>query len=124
MQTLYKEVFQNRCSPYLSHQQHEKADVDPLNNICYMWWDLLGPHMMADYPDGRAWNIACLRVMSGALKLSSISCQESALHGLGHWRRYFPKEVEKAISDFLKRNRNMHPDLRKYALRAKRGDVL
>ena len=79
---------------------------------------------MADYPDGRKWNIACLRVMTGALKLSSIACQESALHGLGHWKRYFPKEVEKVISDFLKHNPNTVADLRKYALRAKRGDVL
>lgn len=121
MLTLYKDVFEIRCSPYLSHLEQTH---NPLNSACYMWWDLLGPHMAVDHPNGRAWNIACLRVMSGALKLSSIACQESALHGLGHWKRYFPKEVERVVTDFLKRNPNMDADLRKYTLRAKRGDVL
>ncbi len=63
-------------------------------------------------------------VMQRVLALDALACQESALHGLGHWHLRYPAEVEGAIDAFLERRPQLDPRLRQYAFSARRGCVL
>ena len=37
IETLFVTLFAHKCPPHLSHL--DEAGVNPLNGICYMWWD-------------------------------------------------------------------------------------
>ena len=67
---------------------------------------------------------AILDVMTQTLNLDSDACREGALHGLGHWAMYYPKRVAAIIDEFLKKNPDLRPELRNYALGARTGCVL
>ncbi len=117
MYRLYADVFDKRCSPHLSHL--DEPDANPLNSICYMWWDLL-PILWYEppfYPVG-------FEVMQDTLQLDSIACQEAALHGLGHLAFYRKDEVAAVIDQFLEQHPNMRPELRSYTLAARSGCIL
>jgi hypothetical protein len=115
IKVVYEKVFLSRCSPHLSHIDEQGAD--PLNLICYMWWDIC-PRTLEER-DGQF-----IPVMEYALGLGSIACQEGALHGLAHWHDEFLDQVVKIIERFLDSHSNLRPELRAYALRAQEGDVL
>ena len=109
--TLFEKFFAVQCSAHLSHR--DEPGANPLNSVCYMWWDLLDMNSRI-----------LPRIMEKQLHLNSIACQESALHGLGHAHRYFPREVETIIDDFLSRKLTMRPELKTYALNARSGCIL
>ena len=44
---------------------------------------------------------AVLALLSDILTMDSLACQESALHGLGHWSYYYRAKVRKIIAGFL-----------------------
>nr|MBA3874138.1 hypothetical protein [Anaerolineae bacterium] len=124
--TLYQQVFAVRCSPHLSNVirsvELEPDDLNVLNSICYMWWDI-----SPLYPDMEVDNLqlvrnAVLNVMRKTLELDSIVCQESALHGLGHWDRL--PETTDIIGNWFKQHTNAPDELRLYAIRAQSGGVL
>jgi hypothetical protein len=121
-QPLYEDCFAKRCTPHLSHLGEPGAGQ--LNLVCYMWWDILPVAGSPDDPACKEVNQALLQVMDSALKLDSIACQESALHGLGHWHIRFPEQVESIIQNFLQRSNALPENLRKYALNALSGCVL
>jgi hypothetical protein len=121
---LFRELFAERCKPVLGHQAKE---YEALNGICYMWWDF---NYLLDY---RAWELnpcdpVCLESMRSILTIGNSACQESALHGLGHWhKRHDPSlqpTVESMIDEFLRDTPGLSADLREYALAARRGAVL
>ena len=119
--TIFEQCFVPRCTPHLGHLG-EGAGADPLNTVCYMWWDI--------FPVGR-WEAAPLElapsflsVMETTLELPSPACQESALHGLGHWSRYYKERCQNIISAFLQRHEQLRPELREYAARASENHVL
>ncbi|KAB2857356.1 MAG: hypothetical protein F9K46_13050 [Anaerolineae bacterium] len=117
MYGLYADIFAKRCSPHLSHL--DEPGANPLNSICYMWWDLL-PILWYEapfYPVG-------FEVMRDTLQLDSIACQEGALHGLGHLAFYREDEVAAVIDQFLEQHPNIRPELRTYALAARSGCIL
>jgi len=66
---------------------------------------------------------ACLAVIEKALAMDHDACRESALHGLGHAKWYYPAEVQRIIGDFLKAGKNISPDLWKYAEAAGTGII-
>lgn len=112
-EVLFREFFAERCEPALGHMNEGGA----LNLICYMWWDT---DCWASIPDSRM-----LPMLRSILAIDHSACQESALHGLGHRceiGRDNP-EVEAIIDDFLKRKLDLRPELRQYALSARRGMV-
>src|SRR4051812_8514174 len=78
---VYAKCFANRCAEGLSHCE----DVsNPLNYICYMWWDVFpawGDPQDATPSDGA---LEYIHVMEQCLSLSHDACLEGALHGLGH----------------------------------------
>jgi hypothetical protein len=62
--------------------------------------------------------------MERILELDSIACQEGALHGLGHWQREYPGEVERIVDRFLESRGGLDARLIDYAKAARCGCVL
>ena len=124
MEALFAKCFAVRCSPHLSHLDERGAN--PLNSVCYMWWDILPIHGLSSHvperPDSAAIDQACLTVMKQTLEVDNVACQESALHGLGHWSIYYP-EVKTVIDVFLKRNNSARSELRSYAKAARQNRI-
>lgn len=120
--TLFRELFMPRCSPHLSHR--DEPGAAPLNAVCYMWWDAMPVHGGPDPADRLALRREVLETMMQILRLDSLACQESALHGLGHNRQHFPAEVEAGIDDFLRGHPNVRAELAIYARSARGGCVL
>jgi hypothetical protein len=119
---LFRKLLLPRCSPHLSHR--DEPGSAPLNAVCYMWWDNM-PIYGGPVPEDRnALHLAALETMAAILRFDSLACQESALHGLGHWRRAFPGEVERLIDEFLGFHPNARPELRTYARNARCGCIL
>jgi len=67
---------------------------------------------------------AALDVMEQTLKVDSIACQESSLHGLGHGARYYPVEVGAIIDRYVANHPSLRRELKQYALKAREGNVL
>jgi hypothetical protein len=72
--------------------------------------------------DRKALHRAALETM--AVELNSLACQESSLHGLGHWRSSFPMEVEAVIDQLIARHQHARPELLIYGSSARCGCVL
>ena len=121
-ESLFRKLFLPRCSPHLSHR--DWADAAPLNSICYMWWDIMPVYGGPVLRDRQALHEAALSMMAAVLDMDSLACQESALHGLGHWHSGFPKETEEMIDRFLNTHPQIDPELRIYAQSARCGCVL
>jgi hypothetical protein len=116
---VFEQLFAKRCSPYLSHL--DEVRDNPLNGICYMWWDIFP--FWGKLVSNPKIDDLFLEVVVSTLKLNSDSCREGALHGLGH----FPSNreaVHEIIAQFLADNPRLRPELRAYAIRAQKGDVL
>jgi len=139
---LFEQCFAVRCTPHLSHllSRNDEQGVGSLNSSCYMWWDLLW-HPIALWRDSGfssrmpvAYQLqvanedeidgACIAVMESILELPSIACQESALHGLGHWGKFRQERCRGVITAFLQRHPDIDPKLREYALKAQESKVL
>jgi hypothetical protein len=122
MYTIFEQVFAERCSPELECTGRRPASA--LNNTCYMWWDLL-PFWSKSFPvNERIIDETALSVMESTLNLKSLPCQESALHGLGHWQSGYPERIGGIIEYYLDRNPTLPAELRRYALNAQHGYVL
>ena len=119
---VFAKLFAVRCSPHLSHL--DEPGTHALNAVCYMWWDILPVCGRPSLAAQRQIDEECLRVMERVLDLDSMPCQESALHGLGHWQRQYPRRVEQTIAGFLAKHPGLRPDLLAYAKSAGRGCVL
>ena len=65
-----------------------------------------------------------LRTMARILGFKSLACQESALHGLGHWQRDHDRQVSAVIDGFLVANPDIDTRLVSYANSARCGCVL
>jgi hypothetical protein len=121
--TLFERLFAVHCSPFLSHLD-TVGSGNPLNGVCYMWWDVLPVYGRPEKPEYVEIDKACLDVMTKTLQLKSIACRESALHGLGHWAHAYREQVSAIVQQFLDANPNLDPDLKDYARAAQHGSVL
>ena len=90
---------------------------NPLGETCYMWWDLLSEFRDEGDPQVRD---AMLESLSRVLKIESLDCQTSALHGLGHLAHGGKKEV---IEEFLNVRPNLDEKTEQYARAAIAGKV-
>lgn len=122
IESLFAALFAAKCSPHLSHL--ESADAKPLNGICYMWWDNFPIWGSPDNPELEPIDHQILALMERQLSIPSIACQESALHGLGHWQLSYPDEVRKIVDVYLQSKPTLRPELRSYACAARDGCVL
>jgi hypothetical protein len=100
MLPLFDQLFLRRCTNLPSHG-HDSAKLSALNSICYMWWHVLPIHGEPNDPRREKFDTAVLALMHDILGLGSFACQESALHGLGHWSYYYRAEVRKIIEHDL-----------------------
>ena len=126
MYIVFEQLFAVRCSPALSSYEDESrlTKLNPLNSICYMWWDIIPLYGKSGEPEREVLDSYCVAVMERTLQLDSIACQEAALHGLGHWAHAYPKHITKIIDAYLERKPKLVGELREYALAAREGGVL
>lgn len=118
--TLFEALFMPRCSANLQYMDERTQGMpNPLDLVCYMWWDLI-PVYGASAGDTAD---TIIEVMTAMLALDSVACRVSALHGLGHWHAYVPKQVEHIIDTFLKHVKGARPELISYAQWARTGCV-
>ena len=145
---LNKMLFAVACDDACSHVD---TQPNPLNDACYMWWDIV-PYGVeyifpddyhktwADVPPGelhsgvkidrkslakhREAHLTMLATMERILSLQSVACREHALHGLGHFHEHYPREVEYCIDTFLKTAHDLPRELVAYAHSAREGSVL
>jgi hypothetical protein len=120
--SLFEECLAKRCTPHLSHL--DEPGAGPLNLVCYMWWDIIPLYGRPNDPEWTEMDNEILSVLESTLKLDSLACQESALHGLGHWHFYYPARVEEIINTFLENHKEIGEELRTYAMSAYNGCVL
>jgi hypothetical protein len=124
---LFEQVFAVRCSPNLSKGivgVTPPADKNPLNFICFMWWDIAPIYGAFKTEDEKQIANASFEVMKKTLQLDSIACQESSLHGLGHADFHY-SAARKAIDDWLLTHQDTISDrLKTYALSARDGNVM
>lgn len=66
---LYQQCFAKRCSPHLSHLNEPGAN--PLNLVCYMWWDIMPIYGHPDDPIWKEVDEDILRVMESTLQLDA-----------------------------------------------------
>lgn len=122
--TVYKELFAKRCSPHLGHNQfRQDPSINPLNSVCYMWWEVAPVYARREQPRYAELDQAVLRVMGQTLTINSEPCREGALHGLGHWSYKYPEAVTALINDHLDKHVRLSPSLKSYARNAKRGMI-
>jgi hypothetical protein len=118
---LFEQIMAVRCSPHLSHL--DEPGANPLNAVCYMWWDILPIYGRPDEPDRAQFDPEVLAVLRRLLTIPNDACRESAFHGLGHWELEYPRQVAGIIDDFLRRSPDLRPELIDYAERAKKGYI-
>ena len=121
---LFKSLFAVRCAPQLSHLIPPEPGLGLINTVCYMWWERF-PLVMGEpqHPDQDLLDETLFDVMRQTLEIPHDACRESALHGLGHWCLHNPQQVETVIDAFLVRNRDLRPELQRYAIKARAGYV-
>lgn len=119
-ETLFRHLFAARCRPVLGHRSEEGS---PLNLACYMWWDFDCWTAAPDPLSRNPLDSAFLASMEAILKIDHVACQESALHGLGHWHHAHNSAVETIIDKFLKSNSHLSAELSEYAHSARCGCV-
>ena len=117
---LYAKCFAKRCAEGLGHTSEV---TNPLNTICYMWWDVFPA-----WPDPKDASLSAeaeeyIQVMERCLSLTHQACLEGALHGLGHWQLIFPERVEPIVDQFLRKRDDLRPELTLYARHARNGEV-
>lgn len=120
MDRLWTQIFAARCSTALGHLSEEGG---MLNTFCYMFWDSFYGIEVADPAERHELEAAFIEVMARILAIPHPACQESALHGLGHWGRRFADRCDVLIGDFLAEGRAARPELVRYAKSARTGCI-
>lgn len=118
---VYSEIFEQRCAPVLGHISEPGGNA--LNYICYMLWDVSPLLYWERVQDRNVYYRAVCNVLEQSLQSSNRACVESGLHGLGHVYSSYPERVEQVIDEFLRGAASRTPELRQYAVAARRGCV-
>lgn len=118
---LFEQVMAQRCSPYLSHLDEQGAN--PLNAVCYMWWDILPIHGQPGQAGRDEFDTEVQHILKQLLSIPHDACRESALHGISEWQLYYP-QIEAVVDEWLAGTTGLRPELVSYAQRAKIGKVL
>ena len=87
---------------------------------CYMWWDMFPRHGVPRQPELEETDAVICRTIGSILEIDNLACQESALHGLGHWFSSRPDEIVEMVGVFLPR---APVELKEYAMDAMQGRV-
>jgi len=76
-----------------------------------MWWDVFPSLALASDPSLPILDDAALKSMERILHLDSLACQESALHGLGHWQPEYEERVAAIIDNFCEASPEADPSI-------------
>lgn len=118
MYTVFSEVFKSRCADTLARSG--VAGRGTYGATCYMWWDVFPRHGVPSQDNLRNTDEAILGTLERILHIDSDACQESAIHGLGHWHSGYPEAVERILDTNTSR---ITTTLRQFALEARTGNV-
>lgn len=121
---LFTQYYAARCSSHLSHI--DEPGSNPLNSTCYMWWDASPFYGGREGDEDEKIIAVCIEVMRASLATGNAACQESALHGLGHFSIYdkVKPACVKVIDEFVASHSGMRPEMISYARAARSGRVL
>jgi hypothetical protein len=110
---LNEQLYAKRCSPETSAYKNPAPD-NPLNMICYMWWDIFAFWESIDADSTNRVDAEFLDVMANCLTIDHVAVIEGALHGLSHIpnRR---QQVVTIIDNFLKQTPDLTSELKHYA---------
>jgi hypothetical protein len=122
--TLYRDLFAVKCTGFSTQRKARGEPENPLNQLCYMWWDGTYLAWNTGEPEAAYVDAVILAVLRDTLQLPSLACQEGALHGLGHLNQSLQPQAAAIIDDYLKQNPSLPKDLRAYAKQARKGGVL
>jgi hypothetical protein len=114
--TLNRDLFAVRCAPEI-----DDPNEHSLSTTCHMLWDL--SEALEPNPDNPAIDQACMETLTKILEIKHPVCQQSALHGLGHWAGSYPTRIEEIVDAFLSRGSQLHPKVKDFAIKARSGDV-
>ncbi len=115
----FQQLCTQRClTTWDVEREPKKRANTQLDSVCYMWWDIVPLGGKPDGDDHIKLNAQILNVMTKELALNSEACQQSALHGLGHWYSYYPTQVEIVIDHYLAHSLKLRPELLDYAQKA------
>jgi RpiB/LacA/LacB family sugar-phosphate isomerase len=122
---LFEQFFAIKCGDRTTHYTGD-AKFSPINDVCFMWWDLFPWHGAAQTPHQEAVFTALLSVIVKCLKLDSLACVESALHGLGEYHKSNRQDMRgiEVIDRFLHSRRDLDRSLKRFALHAREGYIL
>lgn len=109
---LWTQVFAPRCAPVLGHLSEPSG---ALETACYMFWDGFCGIETPDPAERSALDAVFVETMGRILALPHPACQESALHGLGHWGAQAPERCAALIDAWLARGGAARPELVRYA---------
>jgi hypothetical protein len=118
---VYAQIFGARCSPALGHLS--EVPDQPLNMLCYMWWDAIVLESTGDAQFDREFFTGLVEAMGRILAIPHAACQEGALHGLGHWGQHAPDKAAVLIDAYIAENRAARPELVNYAHAARSGCI-
>lgn len=132
IEALYAKFF----ARVLPNEVSDGSSKSRASYVCYMFWDVFpfhsrttnpytkgDPDVVARWEEHKAMERTCVNVLERTLEIDHLSCQEGALHGLGHWHDSDKRRIETIIDDWLARVDRGHP-LRGYAKQARKGMVL
>jgi hypothetical protein len=120
MSKLFADLFNGRCTN-ASAQGSNIAGMSALNDVCFMWRDVIPIHPMFGAARVRL-EATIIDVLESILKLNSIASQESALQGLGHCANGPAEQVEQIVADYLAKTPS-DSVLRAYAACAAKGYI-
>ena len=111
--SLNKYLFAKRCSPETSAYKTIALD-NPLNMVCYMWWDIFAFWESVDANSTNRIDAEFLAVMKACLYIDHPAVIEGALHGLSHIPNH-RQQVTMIIETFLKEHPKLSSNLKQYA---------
>jgi hypothetical protein len=119
MQTVFRHLFANLRNELGLYRTSGGAPLS-FGETCYMWWDMFPRHGVPMRSELEETDAFICRTIGSILEIDSLACQESALHGLGHWFSSRPDDIAKMIGAFLPRAPAV---LKEYAMDAMQGRV-
>jgi hypothetical protein len=129
IESLYRKFF----AAVLPNDPSIRSSKSRASYISFMFWDVFpffgrtvtmrdDPDVVARRDEHFAMERTCIDVIEETLAIDHFACQESALHGLGHWSHTHRARVSKIVDKWLAQVEKNHP-LREYAERARIGMV-
>lgn len=119
MRDVFRDLFANISGGYGLYRVNGGAPLS-YRETCYMWWDMFPRHGVPSRADMEETDAVISQTIGSILEIDNLACQESALHGLGHWFSSRPDEVVKTIESFLPHS---PIDLKGYAIDAMQGRI-